>query len=331
MRRTHRAHKSGALWRVGVVVAGTVLALLAYIGLGGAMTAMAGPLKMRGEMVDIGDGRRMHLICEGPKGAGPTILFEAGAFGFSADWGVVQQKVAAQGLRACAYDRAGMGLSDPGPEPRDGLAIVGDLERLLAAAHEDGPFILVAHSMGGLYVRLFANRNPGKIAGLVLVDATTPEATETPVVRGFVAQFVRATKLASFGASLGLYAPIAGTWFGDKIGLTPAASAEKRRAFASPAHNRTAAAEVAQWFRTADEAAATGPLNPDWPVAVVTAGSGHRRLGLKALQSEPARLSRHGFAESVAEASHTTLLGLKYADHVVRAIDFVRDAAARRD
>jgi pimeloyl-ACP methyl ester carboxylesterase len=315
---------------LGKIAAGTVLAVLAYIAVGGVLVALAGPLAMRGEMVDIGDGRRMHLICEGPRSAAPTILFEAGAFGFSADWGVVQERVVAQGLRACAYDRAGMGLSDPGPAPRDGLAVASDLERLLAAAHEPGPFILVGHSMAGLYLRLFAGRNPDKVAGLVLVDATTPEASDTPAVGGFIAQFVRASRLASFGASMGLYAPIAGTWFGDKIGLTPAASAEKRRAFASPLHNRTAAAEVEQWFRTAEEARATGPLDPDWPVAVVTAGQSHRRLGLRDLQVEPARLSHHGYAERVAGAGHATLLGQKYADAVVRAIDFVRDAAGKR-
>jgi pimeloyl-ACP methyl ester carboxylesterase len=310
------------------IISGAVLALLAYIAVGGALTASAGSLKMRGEMIDVGAGRRMHLICEGPKGAGPTVLFEAGAFGFSADWGVVQEQVVAQGLRACAYDRAGMGLSDPGPPPRDGLAVVGDLEHLLAAAHEKGPFILVGHSMAGLYLRLFANRNPDKVVGLVLVDATTPESTENPTVRQFVIQFTRASQLASFGAGIGLYAPLSGTWFGDKIGLTPAASAEKRRAFASPLHNRTAAAEVKQWLRTADEARATGPLNPSWPVAVVTAGPGHKRAGYRSLQDEPALRSHHGYIEAVADAGHATLLGVKFADHVVKAIDFVRDAAA---
>jgi pimeloyl-ACP methyl ester carboxylesterase len=272
----------------------------------------------------------MHLICEGPKGAGPTVLFEAGAFGFSADWGVIQDKVAAQGMRACSYDRAGLGLSDPGPAPRDGLAVVGDLERLAAAAHEDGPFILVGHSMAGLYLRLYANRNPGKVAGLVLVDATTPEAIDDPQVRAFEVQFSRASQLAAFGASMGLYAPIAGTWFGDKIGLTPAASAEKRRAFASPQHNRAAAAEVREWIRAAEQARAGGPLDPDWPVAVVVAGPAERRAGYKALQFEPARRSRHGYAEAVDRAGHATLLGMKFADHVVKAIDFVRAAAAAK-
>ena len=312
------------------ILAGMALAVLAYIVVGGVMTVLSGPLKMRGEMVDIGGGRRMHLICEGPRGPAPTVLFEAGAFGFSADWGAVQEKVVAKGYRACAYDRAGMGISDPGPAPRDGDAIIGDLEKLLAAAHEDGPFILVGHSMAGLYLRLYANRNPGKVAGLVLVDATTPEATETPLIRRFVKQFVNATGLASVGASLGLYTPLAGSPLGDKIGLPPAASAEKRRAFASAKHNRTAAAEVKQWFATAEEAKATGPLNPEWPVAVVTAGPHHQRLGYKSMQNAPAELSHHGYVDSVDQAGHATLLGMKFGDHVVKAIDFVRDAAAHR-
>jgi pimeloyl-ACP methyl ester carboxylesterase len=313
--------------RLAKILAGTVLAVLVYIAMGGAVVALQGPLPMRGTMVDIG-GRRMHLVCEGPKsadtnGASPTVLFEAGAFGFSADFGVVQDKVAAQGLRTCSYDRAGLGLSDPGPAPRDSAAIVSDLEKLLAAAHEDGPFILVGHSMAGLHLRLFATRNSGKVAGLVLIDATTPEATELPAVRKFVGAFTRATQWASWLARTGLYAPLSYTWLGDKIGLTPVASAEKRRAFASPRHNKWAAAEVSEWLNSAREAKAGGPLDPNWPVAVVTAGDGHGRLGWKSLQATPARESHHGYAENVAEAGHATLLGVKYADAVVKGVDHV--------
>jgi pimeloyl-ACP methyl ester carboxylesterase len=288
---------------------------------------MASPLTMRGQMIDIG-GRRLHLICEGPKGAGPSVLLEAGAFGFSADWGVVQERLAAQGLHVCAYDRAGLGLSDPGPKPRDGLAVIGDLEALLAAADEAGPFILVGHSMGGLYLRLFANRNPKKVGGLVLVDAATPESTDTPVGRRFVTHFIRAARLASFGARAGLYRPLAPTWFGDKIGLTPAASAEKRRAFASPEHHRWASAEVDQWLATAEEAKATGPLDPKWPVAVVTAGRPRFSAGMSPAMAAPALQSAHGLMLSVDGASHTTLLGETFADAILRGVDHVRDARA---
>src|SRR5579871_4348327 len=108
---------------------------------------------MRGKMIDIG-GRRLHLIAEGAPGARPTVLLEAGAFGFSADWGVVQQRLAASGWHVLAYDRAGLGVSDPGPEPRDGQAVIDDLDALLAKTGERGPFILVGHSMAGLYLRL---------------------------------------------------------------------------------------------------------------------------------------------------------------------------------
>ena len=312
------------------VLAAFVLAVMAFIALGAAALAVSGPLPMRGTMVDIG-GRRLHLICLGPKGPAPTVLFEPGAFGLSADFAVVQDKVAAQGLHTCAYDRAGMGLSDPGPAPRTSAAIVADLEKLLAAAHEDGPLILVGHSMAGLHLRLFATRNPGKVAGLVLVDATTPEASDLPRVRQFIGAFTRASQLASLGAQTGLYAPLSFTWFGDKIGLTPVASKEKRRAFASPRHNRWAADEVSQWLVSAGEAKAGGPLNPDWPVAVVTAGSSRGREGWKSLQATPARESRHGYFENVETAGHATLLGVKHADAVVRGVDHVLEAwRARR-
>jgi pimeloyl-ACP methyl ester carboxylesterase len=281
---------------------------------------------MRGEMIDIG-GRRLHLIREGPKGGRPAVLLEAGAFGLSADFGVVQEKLAARGMHVCSYDRAGLGLSDPGPEPRDGLAVVGDLEKLLAAAHEDGPFILVGHSMAGLYLRLFANRNPEKVVGLVLVDAATPESTETPMGRRFASQFAAASRVAALGARLGLYAPLSGTSLGDKIGLTPGASAEKRRAFASATHNRWASAEVDQWLAAARQAKTSGTLDPSWPVAVIVAGARRSRAMMNPLRTAPAHRSASGYAETVDGASHTTLLGLKYAEAIVRGVDHVREAS----
>ena len=176
-------------------------------------------------MVDIGDGRRSRLVCAGPSGgADLTVLMESGAFGLAADWGVVQERLTARGQRSCAYDRAGLGWSDPGPEPRDGLAVVSDLEKLLAASGERGPFILVGHSMAGLYLRLFAARNPALVAGVVLVDATTPEAMDEPLVRQFVDHFIGLARLAAWGAGAGLFKALTRTGFTVQANWRPVIS-----------------------------------------------------------------------------------------------------------
>lgn len=289
------------------------------------MTAL-NPVTPRGDMVDIG-GRRLRIHCEGPLGEGPTVVLEAGSFGLAADWAEVQKRLTAQGVASCAYDRAGMGFSDPGPQPRDGLAIVGDLEKLLAAADVPGPYVLVGHSMAGLHVRLFAVRNPDKVAGLVLVDAATPEATDMASMRSFVTHFTTVSNLAGWGASAGLFKPLI-PFMGDKIGLNGHAAAEKRWAFAHGPHNRVAAEEVTQWMAAAGQARKAGRLDPAWPVAVVTAGAG--RGAWKEVQALPARESRHGYVENVPSASHASLLGARHADAVVRGIDHVLAAANPR-
>jgi len=276
-------------------------------------------------MIDIG-GRRLHVVCRGPEQGSPTVLFEAGAFGFSADWGVVQERLAMHGVHSCAYDRAGLGRSDPGPKPRDGLAVVRDLETLLVQAHVPGPYIFVGHSMAGLYARLFAARNPGEVKGVVLVDAVTPEASDNTTVSGWIRGFIAASKWAATGASLGLFKPAAPI-FGDKIGLTGDAAAEKRHIFTLAAHNRWAAEEVSHWPDAARQAREAGSYDPNWPVAVVTAGPLQGREGWKRMQAAPARASKHPHIVNVAKAGHASLLGDRYADAVVKAIMFVRGAA----
>lgn len=288
------------------------------------MSASKSP-PLRGRMVDIG-GRRLHVVCKGPEHGGPTVLFEAGAFGFSADWAEVQDRLAAHHIRSCAYDRAGMGRSDPGPKPRDGLAVVRDLETLLSKVDEPGPYILVGHSMAGLHVRLFAARNPDKVKGAVLVDAVTPEASRHPTFRRWVGSFMQASNLAAFGARLGLFKPFSPI-FGDKIGLKPEAAAEKRHAFTSVHHNQWAAEEVSRWIDAARQAEAAGKYDPSWPVAVVTAGPMSGRERWKAEQASPAAASRHPYVVNVARAGHASLLGRRYADAVVKAVLFVRGAA----
>jgi pimeloyl-ACP methyl ester carboxylesterase len=285
--------------------------------------AMTAP---RGRMVEISDGRRLRAVPAGPDGSRrPLVVLEAGSFGFSADWAAAQALLAAEGLRSLAYDRAGLGQSDPGPAPRDSQAIVGDLEHLLAAVREGGPYIVCGHSMAGLHTRLFASRNAARIRGLVLVDAVMPEAMDHPVAAHFVDHFNTLSKLAAWGASVGLQRPLAGA-LGDAIGLPAAAKAEKQEAFADAGHNRWAAAEVDAWHASAAQARAVA-FDPDWPLAVVLTGDGRTPGARHTLQTVPATASRHGAVLYVPGANHASLLGERYAGHIVRAVLDVETAA----
>ena len=140
------------------------MACLTIAALAVAASASAAP---GGKLVRLQDGRRLYLDCTG-QGA-PTVLLEGGYLAESGAWFKVQPQVA-KTTRVCAYDRAGYGRSDPGPPPRDGKAVARDLSAALRAAKIGGPFIVVGHSAGGLYVRLFADLRPKEVAGMVLVD-----------------------------------------------------------------------------------------------------------------------------------------------------------------
>ncbi len=113
--------------------------------------------------------RRLHLNCSG-RGV-PTVVLESGLGGTSLEWQEIQQSLS--GLtRVCSYDRAGYGWSDPAYNPRTALNAAKDLEKLLGYGSVRAPYVMVGHSFGGLTTRVFATRNPERIAGLVLVDST---------------------------------------------------------------------------------------------------------------------------------------------------------------
>ncbi len=282
----------------------------------------------RGTRVDIG-GRSLRVVRAGPGGParhGPLVVCEHGAFGCAADWAVVQEKLSAKGLASLAYDRAGLGHSDPGPEPRDGRAINDDLEALLDRLGEDGPILLVGHSMGGLMVRLFALERTRPVVGLVMVDAVTPEVLSLPGGPPAIRTFGRMLQVASQAAKLGLMVPVSYV-SGNLIGLTGEAGAEKRRIHASAPHAHGAAAEVISWPATSKLAGAA-ELPVDLPVAVVTAGPPAARGPIKAMQESPAKHARHGYVEHVTRSTHANLLGPRYCDAIVRGVDHVLAAPA---
>ncbi len=277
-------------------------------------------ITFHGERIDIG-GRCLRVVRAGPTTDGPLVVCEHGAFGCATDWAVVQDRLTARGLRSLAYDRAGLGYSDAGPEPRDGRAINDDLEALLMALGEAGPILLVGHSMGGLMVRLFALERDLPLAGLVLVDAVTPDVLSLPGGPPVIHAFGRLLQVVSHGARVGLMHPVS-LVSGNLIGLPGEPGAEKRRIHASATHAHGAAAEVMSWPATSKLAGAAD-LSPELSVAVVTAGPARTGGRLKSIQEAPAKRARSGYIEHVTAANHANLLGPRFADAILRGIDHV--------
>ena len=119
------------------------------------------------QLVDVG-GRRLNLYCSG---SGPvTVVFEAPSGDAGWTWHGVQPKVAAR-TRACVYDRAGLGFSDPSPRPPTVGNAVDDLHALLGKAGVAPPYVLVGNSFGGAAVQLYAYRYAKDVKALVLVEA----------------------------------------------------------------------------------------------------------------------------------------------------------------
>ena len=123
-----------------------------------------------GEMVDVG-GYDLHLYCTGEAGGAPSVVMDSGLGGTVLDWQLVQPEVA-KFARVCTYDRAGMGWSDPGDQPRTSQQIVKELHTLLGnSGVVEGPYVLVGHSFGGTNMQVYASHYPDEVAGMVLVDS----------------------------------------------------------------------------------------------------------------------------------------------------------------
>ena len=117
--------------------------------------------------MDIG-GRRLYIRCRGE--GSPSVIFESS---WGGDWQDFNSAlfVVSQYTRACAYDRAGLGRSDPILiKPRTSQDMIEDLHSLLINASIPGPYILVGHSLGGFNIRLFATKYPDEVVGLVSVE-----------------------------------------------------------------------------------------------------------------------------------------------------------------
>ena len=127
--------------------------------------------------VDVG-GRALHLSCVGSAtGDEPTVLLESGLAAPSTGWGSILRGLA-DDHHACAYDRAGLGMSDPaGQATRTAADLASDLQALVTASGLEGPVLLVAHSFGAYPAILFAERNLDAVDGVLFVDPRGPRVS----------------------------------------------------------------------------------------------------------------------------------------------------------
>jgi pimeloyl-ACP methyl ester carboxylesterase len=156
---------------------GTTIVLICLLAGGGGVAYNALSIRhyrqiarVPGNLYDIG-GYSMHLYCTGE--GSPTIVLSSGLGDDFTSWAKVQPVLSWQ-TRVCSYDRAGFGWSEPRPGIQDANAISSQLHQLIEAAAVQRPFVLVGHSISGIYLRSYAAHYPGDLAGLVFVDGATP-------------------------------------------------------------------------------------------------------------------------------------------------------------
>jgi len=198
------------------------VALLVSVALTGASIDLP-----PGQRVDVGNGRHLMLHCAGK---GPrTVLFESGGSDWSPVWALIIPEIA-KVAQACAYDRAGLGESDPARGPRTPGAIAQDIHALIGAAKLSPGVVLVGHSLGGFNAKLTTALYPQDVAGLVLLDPAEDRTWDR----------TRATLAAKYGSSAVARAELADQAF---IGF------------------------LAEHYRRCAAAAGTGPLDleqPEW-------------------------------------------------------------------
>jgi pimeloyl-ACP methyl ester carboxylesterase len=267
-----------------------VIAVLLVFAVGGALTtgsaATAVAQAGAGKMIDVG-GHRLYIECSGS--GGPAVILQPGLGASSSSWAGIAPAVAAT-TTVCTYDRAGHGRSDEAGS-QDGIALATDLHTLLERAGVPGPYVLVGHSSGGPYVRVFAAQYPEEVAGMVLLDAQPADAfTALPQYPGVYSMFETVSTLSPSLARIGLLAPLLGLPADESTAAIVRGARDEVRALRTVLQQSSALTSLG-----------------DRPLIVVTAVA-EADPGWVAAQDALPRLSTASIHRVIAAATHNSLI-----------------------
>lgn len=291
------------LWLLAAIA---VLVLAGSIYQAAGSRADAGAYPPPGQLFDVG-GYSLHLNCTGESSEGrPTVILETLSGGTSVSWAWIQPELAAT-TRVCSYDRAGRGWSEPGIESRNLWGTVADLEGLLNAAGVQGPYVLVGHSIGGLYVRAFAQANPDDVVGMVLLDSSHPDQYDLhPEYARDAESFLQIARFFPALARVGLFRFYFAT--GGEIdfqGLPERQHAELASFWSSAGYQRSLISETRMAPTIYEQALTLSDLG-DLTLLVISA-SDDNPDGWSALQRDLAALSTGSEHVTIPGTTHVSL------------------------
>ena len=294
-------------------------------------THHVGPYPAPGRILNVG-GHPVHCVAAGA--GAPTVVFEAGMGSNHLDWQAVRSRLAAT-THAFFYDRAGLGWSGPRPEPRTPAQVVDELEATLAAAQIHPPYVLVGHSMGARYIRIFARRHRQEVVGMVVVDGYN-EAFDTAIgpaaLRSFVEGRARFYGVIRRLDQLGIVRVLGGrlvSLLGPDFRAMPAAERTRYARVLARAQAMATATDELRRSGAANEELADASLG-DLPLVVLSHATPFpdavQEEAWQASQQELCSRSTRGTLVSAQGAAHSVMLARP--DLVVEAINAVLAEAA---
>jgi pimeloyl-ACP methyl ester carboxylesterase len=265
-------------------------ALLTVLALGGAYetvaaASMSQSVPKSGHVYQV-NGHSLYMSCSGQ--GTPTVVLFNGLGERTPSWARIQSNVAAT-TRVCTFDRAGEGWSGAAPGRQDGRELAADLHALLATARVPGPYVFAGHSVGGTYALVYAHQYPSQVAGVALVDSSTPYQFDLPNYPTFYSTWRRVSALFPTAARTGIT-----RIFG--LGTPREVRAD---------HNEFT--ELPTLFKQARALTTLGSK----PLVVLTASVGEQ-AGWSASQNKLALLSSSHAHRTIRGATHTALLDNQY-------------------